>query len=379
MYEYHVGGSLAPNHSTYVERSADGVLYRALLKGAFCYVFAPRQMGKSSLRLRACHRLHAAGYRRCVAIDMRRMGGLHTTPEQWYLNLAYEMQRKLGLRDRLNLFEWWKQLESVSPVQKLRFFIDDVLLPQYPDEPLFIFLDEIDSVKALGFPVGDFFRLIQVYYDKRAETPAYRRLTWALLGVATPTDLIGDSSSPPFQQGQAIHLSNFSFAEATPLAVGLLDSAQRPDALLREVLRWTGGQPFLTQKLCRILQKDNARIEAGLEAVTVDAIVRSRLLSNWELQDEPEHLRTIADRLLGDRQSTSLLRVYQRLLSQGSLDADSSEKQAKLKLSGIAIEQNGRLSVANPIYAAIFNADWVHQHRAQPASLHHLAFNELGK
>ena len=363
-YEYCVGGSLAANNPTYIERSADDALYKALLRGEFCYVLTSRQMGKSSLRLRMRDRLESFGQGRCASVDMTRIGSQQLTPEQWYLGLAFDLHRKFGLQRQVNLQAWWQQLGALPPVQKLSQFLETVLLPGRPHEPLFIFLDEIDSIKGLNFSVSDFFALVRFCYNERAENPAYRQLTWALFGVATPSELVADAYQTPFNIGRAISLSGFSLAEAEPLATGLSTIAQQPEQLLAEVLQWTGGQPFLTQKFCSLLQVDYAQnsIPAGTEAAVVKAAVRSRLIHNWEAQDEPEHLRTIRDRLVTDDCRVSYrLSLYQTLLTQDSIKADGSEEQADLKLSGIAIEQNGRLQVTNPIYANIFNADWVSQ------------------
>ena len=45
------GGTLREG-SIYVKRPADTELLEALLRGEFCYVLAPRQIGKSSLLVR---------------------------------------------------------------------------------------------------------------------------------------------------------------------------------------------------------------------------------------------------------------------------------------------------------------------------------------
>lgn len=365
MYEYCVGGSLAANDPTYIERSADDTLYNALLQREFCYVLTSRQMGKSSLRLRTRHRLETSGQGRCAAIDMTRIGSQQISSEQWYLGLAYDLQRKLGLQDPINVQAWWQQLGSLPPVQKLSLFIEEILLARYPNEPLFIFLDEIDSVRGLNFSASDFFGLMRFCYNERAENPAYRYLTWSLFGVATPSSLMADSRQAPFNIGRSIPLSGFSLREAAPLATGLSDIAQQPERVLAEVLRWTGGQPFLTQKLCHLLRHhyQNDNIPPEMETSIVEAVVRSQIIHHWEAQDEPEHLRTIRDRILADPlRAGRLLSLHQRLLSQGSIQADGSEEHAELQLSGIAIGQNGELSVANPIYTAVFNADWVSQY-----------------
>ena len=47
--EFQAGGTIRPG-SLYVRREADNILFNKLLEGTFCYVLAPRQMGKSSLR-----------------------------------------------------------------------------------------------------------------------------------------------------------------------------------------------------------------------------------------------------------------------------------------------------------------------------------------
>ncbi|PZV03362.1 MAG: hypothetical protein DCF32_14040 [Leptolyngbya sp.] len=94
--------------------------------------------------------------------------------------------------------------------------------------------------------------------------------------------------------------------------------------------------------------------------------MRSRLIHQWEAQDDPEHLRTIRDRLVADEMRLGrLLSLYQRILAEGTILSDGSSDQTELKLSGVAIACDGHLQVANPIYAAVFNPDWVNQCLAQ--------------
>ncbi|MEO1067958.1 MAG: AAA-like domain-containing protein, partial [Cyanobacteria bacterium J06638_6] len=368
MYEYRVGGSLAADDPTYIEREADRTLYQSLAKGELCYILTSRQMGKSSLRLRTRQRLEAESRGRCAAIDMTRIGSQHITPEQWYLGLAFDLQRKFALANPAGLLAWWQGLGALPPVQKFSQWIETVLLAGDLDQPLFILLDEIDGVKGLQFGAGDFFGLVRSCYNQRSENRAYCRLNWALFGVATPHDLIVNEHQTPFNIGRAIPLTGFTLNEAAPLALGFQGLAQKPEQALAAVLSWTSGQPFLTQKLCSLLQTAgrDAPIAAGDEATVVETIVRSHLLSHWEAQDDPEHLRTIRDRLLADeRRSGRLLSLYQRILAKGRIAADGSRDQSELKLSGIAIDRTGDVQVTNAIYAEIFNSNWVDRCLAQ--------------
>ena len=182
---------------------------------------------------------------------------------------------------------------------------------------LVIFLDEIDNILALSFSVNDFFALIRSCYNQRGINPAYQRLTFALFGVATPSDLITNSQRTPFNIGQAIQLKGFQLHEAQPLLQGLTEKVTNPQIVLREVLFWTNGQPFLTQKICKPIRNYSSPIPSNGEAEWIENLVRTNVIENWEAQDEPEHLRTIRNRILYSEQPASkLLELYRQILHQ---------------------------------------------------------------
>ncbi|MGD1906795.1 MAG: AAA-like domain-containing protein [Leptolyngbyaceae cyanobacterium] len=367
-YAYRVGGSLAPEDPTYIQRKADTELHHALLAGEFCYVLTARQMGKSSLRLQARHRLTHSRQGRCAAIDLTRIGSADVTAEQWYRGLAFEILRTLRCHHRVNLLQWWAQQGAFSPPHIFSQFLETLLLPQLPGEPIFIFLDEIDSVRSLGFEIADFFALIRACYNQRADNPDYRRLTWALFGVATPSSLIANPQQTPFNIGRAIALSGFTFAEAQPLMPGLTSVTVNATAVLRAILDWTGGQPFLTQKLCAIVQQlgqtQTFKIPSGTEAFWVETLVKTHIIERWEAQDIPQHLSTIRDRLLGNAVSSGrLLGLYEQVLTSHTdcnpVKATGDAVQAELQLAGLILAEQGMLRVANPIYCRIFNQAWI--------------------
>jgi len=133
-----------------------------------------------------------------------------------------------------------------------------------------------------------------------------------------------------------------------------------PQAVLQEVLAWTGGQPFLTQKLCQLILTSSAPIPAGSEAKYVKNLVRYQVIEHWESTDEPEHLKTIRDRILRSTQRTGrLLGLYQQILLRSEITADDTPEQMELRLSGLVVKQQGSLKVYNRIYASVFNRNWV--------------------
>jgi hypothetical protein len=382
-YQYHVGGSLPLNAPSYVRRQANEELFQALLRSEFCYVLNSRQMGKSSLWVQTMHRLQSVGIC-CGVIDLTAIGTQEVTPEQWYASVIGSLSSSFQLE--FNLRSWWRDRTHLSLVSRLSEFIETILLVEI-QQNVVIFIDEIDSLLSLDFPIDDFFALIRACYNKRAQKSTYKRVTFALLGVATPPDLIADKNRTPFNIGRAIELRGFDLHEAMPLLGGLTGITSQPEALLAEILHWTGGQPFLTQKLCRLV------VEAGLGGVVpkpksypsnpplsrggqnskfIEQLVHDRIILNWESQDEPEHLRTIRDRILRNEQRAArLLGIYQQILQpplskegQGGVLTDDSPEQMELLLSGLVEKQQGFLKVKNPIYQKVFDYSWVEEQLA---------------
>ncbi|MEM9217963.1 MAG: AAA-like domain-containing protein [Cyanobacteria bacterium P01_F01_bin.150] len=365
--QYQVGGSLTTKHPSYVVRQSDTDLYNALKAGEFCYVLNSRQMGKSSMMVRTRDLLVAKGYC-CATIDMTRFGHNNLTAVQWYKGLVEELWRGCGFSDILDFNDWWRDEEDVPPLQQLSNFIEDILLAKLPGQDIVIFVDEVDSVLSLDFSVDDFFGLIRFCYNQRAINPEYNRLSFAIFGVATPSDLMNDRQRTPFNIGQSIELTGFSLLEAQPLAKGLVNPFGSANAILKVILEWTDGQPFLTQKLCRLmvdaiqtaLQEEKKYVPMGSETAWVESVVKSCIIQNWESQDEPEHLRTIRDRLQNDEQKMGrILGLYQQILDGAVVNADDGPEHTELQLSGLVVKQNGVLSIRNPIYQAIFTEQWV--------------------
>ncbi len=169
-------------------------------------------------------------------------------------------------------------------------------------------------------------------------------------------------------------------------------------------MEWTGGQPFLTHKICKLASEKLAIQASNLSGgnqpkyrgantqLFMADLVHSSAVNNWEFQDEPEHLKTIRDRLLRHPQRRAgLLGLYQKILSNltsvtilnnwqdacstnsefdGGVDTeialvqDSPEKM-ELLLSGLIVKDGQRLRVYNPIYASVFNQEWIEKELAK--------------
>jgi hypothetical protein len=357
-FRYTVGGSLAANTPSYIVRQADRLLVERIKLGQLCYVFNARQMGKSSLRVHAMDQLLRSGFR-CAAVDLTAIGSDTITAEQWYAGVARAILSGLDLSRDINLRTFWRERSFLSPAQRLGELLEEEVLTRVAG-PIVIFIDEIDMVLGREFALDDFFALIRSLYNKRADSSRYERLNFVFLGVATPTELIVDRTRTPFNIGQAVPMTGFRFAEAQPLLQGLTEFAQ-PEQLLKSILSWTDGQPFLTQKLCQLARAAESRPPPNKEREWVATLVRQRVLDKWRVRDEPEHLKTVEARVLRSPHRPALLALYAEILERAGAAIRETPVESELVLSGLVVQEWGKLRPGNLIYASVFDSDWIHQ------------------
>jgi hypothetical protein len=240
--------------------------------------------------------------------------------------------------------------------QRLLAFFKHVVCEQIL-EPVVIFLDEIDSTLKLSF-TDDLFTAIRGMYNERSLVPAYERIIFCLLGVATPTELIKDRRTTPYNVGRTLELRDFdkNRDDLTALAGSLLAPDREAGArMLDRLLYWTGGHPYLTVKLCADLR------DAG--ATTPDSVddhVRA-VFANLDRVTRDDHFHYIV-RFVDTRLSQGIasLNLYQRIL-RGARERDqASLAHAELKLSGLVKrDPDGFLVVRNRIYQRLFDERWV--------------------
>jgi formylglycine-generating enzyme required for sulfatase activity len=349
------GGTLKATTPSYVKRPADDELFEAVMAGQLCYVLTPRQMGKSSLMTRASRRLEEQGIR-TASIDLTSIG-TQVTAQQWYTSIISQLNRRLNLG--IDAQEWCKQQEGLAQVQILISFIEEIILERITGRAV-VFIDEIDSTLNLDFR-DDFFAGLRALYNARTDKPAFERISFVLLGVASPSDLIADRARTPFNIGRAIALQEFDFEHAQVLQEGL--AAIYPgqgEPILQRIFHWTNGHPYLTQKLCSEIVERQQETWSDAE---IDQLVHELFLS--EQARKETNLKFVQDRLLDNPRRSALLGLYQHILRGKVREEGQSALQNELKLSGLVRTEENLLKVRNLIYATVFNVRWAQANTPQ--------------
>ena len=311
-------------------------------------------MGKSSLMYRAAERL-ADGGARPVIIDLTELGA-QTTADQWYKGFLLLVQEQLGLRAGASA--WWDAHANYAFAHRLIRYLREVALVERP-ERLVLFVDEIDTTLRLDF-TDDFFAAIRFLYQNRAMDPELQRISFVLIGVATPNDLIKDAARTPFNIGHRIELTDFSRQEAAALAGHLAVPPELGAELIDWILRWTGGHPYLTMRVLRSLAESPP---PAWTAEAVDGRLHELFLgTGGESDTNLQFVRDMLTKKAFNREA--VLATYEAIRGGARVpDKELDQIASWLKLSGVVRRHEGLLQVRNAIYEQVFDQRWARVHR----------------
>ena len=136
--------------------------------------------------------------------------------------------------------------------------------------------------------------------------------------------------------------------------------ASLPYKVLTEIDAWTGGQPFLTQKIYQLIGDRISFIPRNQEATQVSELVYQYIINDWQRGLAATHLLKLRSLFLAYPGSIrSLLFCYQEIWHSHSIFFTRTPEQLYLlKINLISLEKD-RVKIANRVYRHIFDYVWV--------------------
>ena len=322
------GGTIKHTDPFYIERPSDRIVAAmASQVGETLVIKAPRQIGKSSLLIRYLAACREAG-KRFAFVDFqsftdRALGDYFTLLNR----LAASLLRGLDL-DADPAPEIATQSDFIN-------FVEDRILEPI-DAPVTLAFDEVDRV--LGRPYqGDFFAMLRLWHNKRAEPfSPWENLDLALVIATEPYLLIDTADQSPFNVTPPVEprpfvrpaLDDLNARYGTPLGPSELD----------QLFELVSGHPYLTRlAFYRVV----ANPDIGFADLMRDA-------ANGE-GPFGDHLRA---KLMVLQQQEGLTAAMRQVVTHGK--APSRKAYSRLHGAGLVIREDGRDVPANLLYARFF-------------------------
>jgi len=314
----------------YVRRPADDAMDRQLqLRGTTTIVKGARQMGKSSLLVRAAAQARDQGRQVCYidlqGIDETRLSSL----ENVLLYLMHRLARDLKTAAKPK--DYWD--EYLGPKDSATDFIEYGVLDD-ADKSVVLLLDEADRV--FPFPYrNDFFALLRFWTNRRADKPCWNRFDLVVAHSTDPVLWIDDINQSPFNVGYSIVMNDFDslqfagLSRCYPLDLSATD--------LQCLLDLVGGHPYLARQALYVLASTTT---------TLDELKRLAIRPDGPFGD---HLRRLAGPLL--RREPLRQAVLQILRGKPCEDEDSFQRLFAAGLATGASRHEARC-----LYADYFKA-----------------------
>jgi len=321
-------GTVRLDSPFYIRRDVDSrVEERIQGRGATILLRGARQVGKSSLLVRAATTAQNAGRRVC-RFDFQFMDEEHRQSLKSLLrHFAFTMASNLEIAKDPD--EFWD--DRAGAKLSMTKFVEHAVLAVC-DSPVVFCLDEVDSAFGTEY-CREFFSMLRVWHNERAINRVWNRLHLIITHSTNPSVWIDDLNQSPFNVGEKHSLSDF-----TPEQVQ--DLAHRYGVRLdvNELMNLVSGHPFLVRKARSSIRRAHCTV--------------SDLASDVFAENNPfsEHLQL----LLGSLHSTpTLCEAMKQVFERGACE---SEKAFQRLLGAGLVRGSARDAVAPrcELYRAYF-------------------------
>jgi hypothetical protein len=235
-----------PDAGVYIRRQADQAVAARLQQREYLLLIEPPRQGKTSL-LRALPRDPVLENMAFAYLDLSDPAFERERAADWYAGVTAAIQRQLEALGFPHLSLPQNEAQWLDTLAELAGHA------QRMGHPVVLLCDQVGA--SLPDAHG-FYGAMRSLYTSRYDHPAYKSLVVVLAGSFDPKDLIQDAKLSPFNVAGRVGLDNLSFDQVWRLMQAGNLKSERLYELAQQVYSWTNGQPYLTQKLCSLLDPD---------------------------------------------------------------------------------------------------------------------------
>lgn len=285
-------GPIPLDSPLYIERQPiEELIYREVTQpGCLIKVFAPGQMGKTSLILRILAFADVQGYHTVNLSFSQIDADCFTDLNKFLRSFCSQIAIKLGIAPNLN--EHWDEDVGYKLICSLYF--QHYILKQI-NNPLVLVLSEVERFFEYPQVAQEFFALLRSWYEESRQNNLWKNLR-LVVAYSTEQYLCLDINYSLFNIGLPVLLHEFTQQQVEELArrYGLRWSAGKESAQLISLI---GGHPALTQLTLYYLHSGAMSLPDLIkEAIANGGIYRYHLQNHWvKLLANPGLIRTYTE------------------------------------------------------------------------------------
>jgi hypothetical protein len=365
LYPYQTYGTVRHNDPTYVIRcDVEEKLQECLINKEYCSILASKQMGKTTLGKKMSHFLREHDFI-TLFIDLQSACNCSNI-NQLYLQIIGKIRRRIIDID-ISPTDYNSCLNSCTSTEFPTKFEELLInLVNFTKKNIVIFFDEIDTLRITSDRikeplVDNFLQFIRYCFMQRDMTTELNNIAFCLIGTGEPNDFIVEKGRISFNIGTEIQVRNFLYEEAeTPLISSGLQQkfGHNAKSILKQIFKWTNGQPCLTQCLCKFFYVTNFCEE--LTENIVDKKIEEQITKNSKIRQHLDHIEDSYNYF--KEKSMNLLNTYKDILDGKNIKFNSKNKAHRaLKITGLIVVEDNYMRIGNLIYKTVFNLNWVNE------------------
>ncbi len=283
--------------------------------GGLVRIKAPKEMGKTSLLMRALDCAKGLGYQ-TVNLNIEQVDTVILSDLDRFLRwLCANVARQLQLEPMLN--QYWD--EDLGSKVSCTAYFQDYLLARI-STPLVLAFDEMNRMFEHPQMAQDFLPLLRSWYEEAKIQPIWQKLRLIVVHsteVYVPLQL----NQSPFNVGLPIQLDTFSQAEVQQLARRYGHDWDN-GAEAGQLMEMVGGHPLLVNIALYHLSCGDVNLSQLLKtAPTAAGIYHHHLQRHWVTLTQQPELAQALDRVMSATQPIALAPILAHQLSSlGSID-----------------------------------------------------------